>query len=83
MEKVFAGKDLDREKFDLAQFRDDGNSRKSSKFGDQAYECKYASRNFPLTFQLEQNRWQPEDIFWLKMKLASCLRLNSANILLA
>lgn len=42
MEKVFAGKDRDREKFDLAQFRDDDNSRKSSKFSDQAYDCKYA-----------------------------------------
>lgn len=40
MEKVFAG-DRDREKFDLAQFRDDDNSRKNSKYSDQSYECKY------------------------------------------
>lgn len=37
MEKVFAGKDREREKFDLTQFRDDENS----KFSDQVYECKY------------------------------------------
>lgn len=40
MEKVFAGPDRDREKFDVAQFRDDDNSRKTSKFSDQAYDCK-------------------------------------------
>lgn len=40
MEKVFAG-DRDREKFDLTRFRDDDNSRKNSKFSDQAYDCKY------------------------------------------
>lgn len=37
MEKVFAGK---QEKFDVTQFRDDDNSRKTSKFSDQAYDCK-------------------------------------------
>lgn len=40
MEKVFAGKDRDKGKFDVAQFHDDENSRKSSKFSDQAYDCK-------------------------------------------
>lgn len=37
MEKVFAGKDRERDKFDVAQFRDDENS----KFSDQVYERKY------------------------------------------
>lgn len=45
MEKVFAGKDRDREKFDVDQFRDDDNTRKTSKFSDQAYDCKYRTKS--------------------------------------
>ncbi len=47
MEKVFAGTDRDREKFDVAQFRDDDNSRKTSKFSDRKYI------NFPIHFYIE------------------------------
>ncbi|KAJ6644523.1 Anion exchange protein 2 [Pseudolycoriella hygida] len=45
MEKVFAGPDRDREKFDVAQFRDDDNSRKNSKYSDQAYDTHRTKRN--------------------------------------
>lgn len=48
MEKVFAGND--REKFDVAQFRDDDNSRKTSKFGDQDYDCKYGTIPYFYSF---------------------------------
>ncbi|XP_037043822.1 anion exchange protein 2 isoform X2 [Bradysia coprophila] len=40
MEKVFAGKGREREKFDVGQFRDDENS----KFSDQVYESNRSKR---------------------------------------